>query len=185
MDYQRGFSVLELCTVVLILSVISTFAIPAFTRFLMHEERAMTLDRLQAAIEYAKQEAFIRGKNIRVCASINHRTCHDSDWSAGFIVLEMDEDFPDFSSKILYVFPKLQHGKLRFDQFGTHINITAEGMTLNNGTFTYCPKDPDKREADAVILNKATRTYRPIQKNHQGILLKNAGTALEEPLSCR
>lgn len=187
MDYQRGFSVLELCTVVLILGIISAFAIPAFTRFLMREERTMVLDRLQAAIEYAKQEAFIRGKNIRVCASINHKTCHDSDWSAGFIVLEMDEDFPDLSSKLLYVFPKLQHGNLHFVQFGTHINITADGMTINNGTFTYCPKKYDKREreADAVIINKATRTYRPTQKNHQGILLKNAGTPLEEALSCR
>lgn len=189
MDDQRGFSVLELCTVVLMLGIITTFAIPSFTQFLMRAERAMVLDRLQAAIEYAKQEAFVRGKTITICGSINHRTCQPDDWSAGFIVIETDEHFPRFSSKILYIFPKLQHGKLHFDQFGTNVNITADGMTINNGTFTYCPKNAhrnaDRREADALIINNASRTYRPTQKNSQGILLKNVGTPEEEPLTCR
>jgi Tfp pilus assembly protein FimT len=185
MDDQRGFSILELCTVILILSFITTFAIPAFSQFLMRGERAMVLDRIKAAIEFAKQEAFARAKTITVCASINHRTCHANDWSAGFIIIEMEEPLPHFPSKILYSFPKLQHGKLNFDQFGTYLNITADGMTVNNGTFIYCPKNGDRQEADALIINNATRTYRPTQKNRLGILLKNVGTAEEAPLSCR
>ena len=108
MDDQRGFSILELCTVFLILGFITTFAVPAFSQFLMREERAIVLDRIKAAIEFAKQEAFARAKTITVCASINHRTCHANDWSAGFIILEMEEQLPHFPSKILYSFPKLQ-----------------------------------------------------------------------------
>ncbi|HXH55630.1 MAG TPA: GspH/FimT family pseudopilin [Gammaproteobacteria bacterium] len=185
MDDQRGFSILELCTVILILSFITTFAIPAFSQFLMRGERAMVLDRVKAAIEFAKQEAFTRGKTITICASINHRTCHANDWSAGVIIIEMDEQLPRTPSNLLYVFPKLQHGKLNFDQFGTYLNITADGMTINNGTFIYCPKNGDRREADALIINNATRTYRPTQKNRLGVLLKNVGTAEETPLSCR
>ena len=185
MDDQRGFSILELCTVFLVLSFITTFAIPAFSQFLMREERAMALERIKAAIEFAKQEAFARGKTITVCASINRRTCHANDWSAGFIIIEMDEQLPYFPSNLLYSFPKLQHGKLNFDQFGTYLKITADGMTINNGTFTYCPKNGDRREAEALIINNATRTYRPTQKNRLGILLKNAGTAEETPLTCR
>lgn len=185
MDDQRGFSALELCIVILMLSVITTFAIPSFTQFLMRAERAMVLDRLQAAIEYAKQEAFVRGKTITICGSINHRTCQPKDWSAGFIIFETDEQLPHFPAKILYMFPKLQHGKLHFEQFGTNLNITADGMTINNGTFTYCPKNADRREADALIINNATRTYRPIQRTSRGILLKNVGTPEEEPLTCR
>jgi Tfp pilus assembly protein FimT len=185
MDDQRGVSILELCTVILILSIITTLAIPAFSQFLMREERSMVVDRLKAAIEFAKQEAFVRGKTITVCGSINHRTCHPNDWSAGFIIIEMDEQFPHFPANILHVFPKLQHGKLNFDQFGTYLNITADGKTINNGTFIYCPKNGDRREADALVINNAARIYRPIQKNSLGILLKNAGTAEETPLTCR
>ena len=185
MSDQRGFSILELCTVFLILGFLTAFAIPAFSQFLMREERTRVLDRIQAAIEFAKQEAFARAKTITVCASINHRTCYASDWSAGFIIIETDEQLPHFASNLLYAFPKLQHGKLNFDQFGTYLNITADGMTINNGTFVYCPKNGDRREADALIINNATRTYRPIQKNRLGILLKNVGTAEETPLSCR
>lgn len=185
MNDQRGFSILELCTVILILGIITTFAIPSFTQFLMHEERARVLDRLKAAIEYAKQEAFVRGKTITICGSINSRTCQPKDWSAGFIIIETDEHFPRFASKILYVFPKLQHGKLHFDQFGTHLNIAEDGTTINNGTFTYCPKNGDREEADALIINNASRSYRPIQRNSSGILLKNVGTPEEKALTCR
>ncbi len=185
MCYQRGFSILELCTVILILGVITMLAGPTFSQFLMREERTLVLDRLKMAIEFAKQEAFIRATTITVCASINHKTCHANDWSAGFIVIEKDAELPNMSKNLLYVFPKLQYGKLHFDQFGTYLNVTPDGMTLNNGTFIYCPKNGDRREADALIINNASRTYRPTQKNPLGIWLKNAGTAEESPLSCR
>lgn len=185
MTDQRGFSLLELCTVILILSFLTTFAMPTFSEFLMREERTMVLDRIQAAIEFAKQEAFAHAKTITICASINHRTCHANDWSAGFIIIEIDEQLPRFHSNLLYVFPKLQHCKLNFEQFGTYLNITADGMTINNGTFIYCPKNGDRREAGALVVNNATRTYRPTEKNRLGILLKNVGTAEEMPLSCR
>lgn len=189
MNDQRGLSILELCTVILMLSFAILLAVPTFSQFLMREERAMVLDKLKAAIEFAKQEAFIRGKTITVCASINHKTCHSQDWSAGFIIIEGSERINEGPAQrpapTLYIFPKLQHGKLNFDQFGTHLNITPDGMTLNNGTFTYCPKNGDRREADALIINNATRTYRPTQKNALGILLKNVGTHEETPLTCR
>ncbi len=185
MDNQRGLSILELSTVILILSILIKVAIPSFSQFLMREERSIVLDRLKAAIEFAKQEAFIRTKTITVCASINHRTCHPNDWSAGFIVIERDEELPYAPPNVLYIFPKLRYGKLHFEQFGSYLNVTADGMTINNGTFVYCPKNGNRQEADALIVNNMTRSYRPIQKNNLGIRLKNAGIAEEAPLSCR
>jgi Tfp pilus assembly protein FimT len=181
MGNQSGTTILELCAVILILSILAILSIPSFTQFLMREERAMVLERLTAAIEYAKQEAFVRNNTITVCGSINHRTCVSDDWSAGFLVIE--------ANKVLYVFPRLQHGNLHFDRFGTNVNIEPDGTTRNNGTFTYCPKkgnkDDRRREAAALVINNSSRTYRPIQRNSAGIFLKNVNTPEEEPLSCR
>jgi type IV fimbrial biogenesis protein FimT len=183
---DRGFSLLELCTVLFIIAIIAGVGVPRLTLFLMREEREIVLDRLQAAIEYTKQEAFSRKKTLILCGSINHQTCHAKGWSEGFILIEPNPD-PNIPKphKILQIFPKLQYGSLKFSAFGTHLNIRPDGTTINNGTFSYCPNNKDAREADALIINKASRTYRATIRNSRGILIKNFGTPQAEALSCQ
>lgn len=183
---EQGLSLLELCTVLFIIAIIVSIGIPRFTLFLMREERELLLDRLQTAIEYAKQEAFVQGKTLRLCGSINHQSCHPKGWSEGFILIEpnLDPRIPK-PDKILQVFPKLQYGTLKFSGFGTNLNIQADGTTLNNGTFSYCPKNKEQQEAAALIINKASRTYKATIRNSLGILMKNVGSPQADPLDCQ
>lgn len=180
-----GYSLLELCTVIFILGMGMGVALSTYHRFLMRLEREAVFDRLKTAIAFARQEALIGRKTITLCASQNHQTCTENDWSHGFMVFET---FHSGSATVLHPllsFPRLQHGKLYFEQFGKHLTINANGRTINAGIFIYCPYNQDRREADALVINLLARTYRPTHRNSQGILLKNSGAPTEIPLTCR
>lgn len=173
----KAFSILESYTVLCIVAILMLIAIPEYNQILMREERELTLERLETAIEFAKQEAYRREKTVSLCASLNQKTCHKGSWTRGFMVVA--------ETDILQIYPKLQYGTLHFDQFGQYLNFKPNGSSINNGTFTYCPKNLDEKEANALIMNKAGRTYRPINRNILGIYEKQEGTPEAKPLTCR
>jgi prepilin-type N-terminal cleavage/methylation domain-containing protein len=185
---QKGFSLLELITVLLIVGIFMSIATANFDHFFMRQERELALHRIQSAIYYAQQEAASRGKTVTVCGSHDHKKCVTDNWTNGFMVVIQQEQTNNPSKEsleILQVFQGLKYGQLYFDHFGKHLNIQPDGMTINLGTFTYCPRNRDRREADALIINRVCRTYRPIERNSLGVLVKNEGTTTATPLSCR
>lgn len=205
--HLQGFSLLEFLTVLMITVVLLTISIPNFNKFLMREERETALCRLTAAIDFAKQEAIFRGKTVTLCSSQNNKTCTDShNWSNGYIAVIEKTKAAERKAfertttvttsmekpEILQVFAGVKYGYLHFNHFGPqHLHILPNGMTENNGTFTYCPKNADAKEADGVIINKAVRSYRPTRRNSLGILLKEEKTKEGEykkdatPLACQ
>lgn len=147
----------------------------------MRQEREFVLKQLITTIEYAKQEAFRQGSTLTLCPSIDGKNCQlTRDWSHGFLLVSNHSP-----KQQLLTFPGIHHGKLYFDEFSNHLNIKANGSTINTGTFTYCPNNKDPREPRGLVINRASRVYSIDQKNTLGIPLKNAGTIKETPLICR
>ncbi len=175
---KLGYSLWEFCIALCIIAIMLGMAIPAFTQFLMQQERSLILNQLKTAIEFAKQEAHLRHTTITLCASQNGKTCLFNDWSNGFMVLVEP-------TEVLQIFPGLHYGRLHFAQFGQHLHIQQDSSTINIGTFTYCPKNRDRREAEALVINKVGRVYSPNARNTLGIRLKNAGTSNPTPLICQ
>lgn len=183
--FFQGFCLLELNTVIAIVVMPMLLTLPNFKQSMMRQERVVLLERLHTAIEYAKQEAFYRRKTITLCAIYAHsQECRSKDWSAGFILFEFNPRHKK-TKQALHSFPPIIYGKLHFEQFGKHLNIEADGTTINVGTFIYCPHNKNPREAEALVINKAGRVYRVTARNKLGMLLKNAGTPEENPITCR
>lgn len=180
-------TILELIVVIFIMAILSVIAIPNYKHFMMHQEREATLNTLKTLIEYGKNEAFHQNKTITLCVSADGRHC-SRGFGATVLVFENDAGHAHpRPNTLLQTQGQLQYGQLVFTGFAhdhASLNINANGLTHNNGSFTYCPKNGDSREADALIINKASRSYRPTVRNSLGILLKEEGTGRREPLSC-
>lgn len=181
---QQGFTILELCIALSILSFLLWLGCCELSHCLMRVEREMVLGRLKMAIEQAKAESFFRNQTISICPSRDQKTCNSHDWAQGFIVFVNTGEKKPKVGKVLQAYPKLRFGRLNFDGFGSHLFYYRPKGSATNGTFTYCPLNRNQREAEALIVNKAGRT---IRVNHARAYHLNPNfTHTEEmPLTCR
>lgn len=70
---QRGFTLVELVTMLVILAILSSVALPKFFRFSDFQERALFDDTLNA-IRYAQKLALVTGCNVQVTVSSDRYT---------------------------------------------------------------------------------------------------------------
>ena len=84
MKRTLGFTLTEMVVTVTILSIIVTFAIPAFHHLLASWESNQTIRILTMNIQKAKTDAQIHHKNVIICPSQDLESCHN-DWNTGFI----------------------------------------------------------------------------------------------------
>jgi len=176
----QGYSYLELCTVIALLSLLLYLSVPNFYQSLMRQERELVLERLEMAIEYAKNEALLRRKTITIRGTPNRRVYGTFfDFSDGFMVFENSDNAEKLTNdRLLKVFPGTRYGKLYFKPFGHEFKIQANGTTLNNGSFYYCPHKRNHSETDGLIVNNGVRTRRPIRHPDNNIPLIDPKTPL-------
>lgn len=177
----KGFTVLELNIVLILLGLLLFMIIPNLKIFLTRQEREITLDQLSTAISFAQNEAFQRQKIISLCASQyieepfeNKFYCHSNkDWSEGFMIFENEiaqkqDSVP--SNKIIKRFPGLVHGKLQFNSGKGHqqLHIHPNGMTMTMdiGYFIYSPETVRLNlESEKLICSRACHCRREIVPN--------------------
>lgn len=87
---KRGFTIIEIMLVLIVLGILTILAVPAM-RFYIQNSRAivMTTD-FTSALAFARSEALKRGTPVTICASndtVNYNTCGASNtWSNGWII---------------------------------------------------------------------------------------------------
>ena len=69
MDRNRGFTLPEMLTVIMIIGILATFAFPAMTKFLATQAVRSASYDLFADLIYARSEAIARGTTIKVEAA--------------------------------------------------------------------------------------------------------------------
>lgn len=159
-DKISGYSLIEVCITLGILFSLLVFT-PCFKAILIHQEQTFILDKINYAITYARNEAFLRRKTISLCPSINRTSCSPTaDWSTGFIIFEnSDEARQPQAHSILETFEGAQHGYIYFSATGNQLHIHPNGTTTNIGTFLYSPKQSGLLKPKGLVVNWAARTY--------------------------
>lgn len=95
---QRGFTLLELMTVMTIASLVMLFALPAYRRWHIHNQITVSVHELITTLNLARSLAVSRGHDIHVCASSDRQRCHDQkNWQDGWIIYQRQsgQDKPD------------------------------------------------------------------------------------------
>jgi type IV fimbrial biogenesis protein FimT len=84
---QRGLTLVEVAAALVLLLVVTTFALPTWRHWLARQELANRAQALATALERARTEAIRRGHRVNLCKSPDAATCADEgDWSVGWIL---------------------------------------------------------------------------------------------------
>lgn len=104
MKFQRGFTVVELMVVVVILAILVTIAGPSFVRSYQSTIVSSSINSMMSDLRYARSEALRRGTRVVLCRSDNPEVSSPScastglDWSGGWIVFVDADSNNQFST---------------------------------------------------------------------------------------
>ncbi len=87
MNRQKGFTLVEMLTVSVIVAVLLAIGVPSY-RYIGNQNRmSMEVNSLLSDLQYARSEALREGKRVTACVSTNGTTCTGGTaWAGGWVV---------------------------------------------------------------------------------------------------
>ena len=82
----RGFTLVELMLVIVVLAILLAWGIPSFTDYIARKRIDAAATQLVASVQLARSQAITTGKTVSLCGSSNGTACNESDWGAGWLV---------------------------------------------------------------------------------------------------
>jgi len=139
--------------VLAISGVLLGVAVPNLTRFMAHNRRVSTVNRLLATLNYARATSIRRGRQTVVCPIDTTGHCHrGTDWSHGWLVyMNLDYDYPAHHDANEPVLRRVQSGPhTQWLSNRSQFVMRPRGKRSTNGTLTVCSPGAPGR---AVIIN--------------------------------
>ena len=100
MNRTRGFTIIELMTVIAVLGVALAIGVPSFSGFLQDNRLVSHLNSLSSTLSLARSEAIKQNARVVVCGSTNGTACNAAGaWEKGWIAFvdrnaDLAPDFP-------------------------------------------------------------------------------------------
>ncbi|MEM7196469.1 MAG: GspH/FimT family pseudopilin [Pseudomonadota bacterium] len=137
---KAGFTLIECMVVLLIVGIVGVYAVPAFAKLMSGRQIANAADSLHRTIKLARSEAVIRGRPIRICASIDGARCSGNrDLGVGWIAYVdlSPQRFRHQMDPIVTVQSPMKHLSILYNR-ATEILINAHGRIGLNGSVNIC-----------------------------------------------
>ena len=182
---MQGLSLLELLLALLLLSVLLGMAMPGFSEVVQQQRIDLTARQLRQAIEVGRNAAITGNSMVTLCRSRTGDSCA-GQWGDGVLVF-VDYDTNgalDSTDRVVRHFAFTEFdGAISWRAFRNrqYLQITAAGFTnYQNGNFTLCPADGDRRLARQLIISRTARVRQAEDENGDGIREDSRG----QPLQC-
>lgn len=158
---NRGFTLIELMTVILIAALLLAVAVPSFDTLIKRNNVDALQSRLSSALATARTEAASRNKTITICASNNGLACTGADhWNLGWIVFEDGSVIGtvDAGETVIEVYQSTS-STYRVAMPETHVSFNTQGFLAHPSSttpqFVVCGPDNDARYARGLAVNKS------------------------------
>lgn len=155
-----GFTLVELLAGLVLLGMLSAWAIPAFGTLARNAERTAQVNQFAQAIYLARSEAIKRNGVVSLCPTLDGRYCSPAtNWSTGWIVfLNLDRDSPalrDAGEPLLHAYASWDAGHIAANR--STLSFRPFGQMGVTATVTFC----DERGAAAARAVIISQTGRP------------------------
>jgi type IV fimbrial biogenesis protein FimT len=172
---QRAFTLIELLIVCACLAITLQITAAPFADAIADARSASAMRHLSSLLNYARQEAVLRGTPVTVCALTPTGRC-SRDWLddhriAVFVDGDSNRRLGSQERILRELRWPLENGELswRASLARSYIEFENNGATWQNGTLYYCPASRDARQARALVLSQSGRSYLPGDSNEDGI----------------
>lgn len=136
--FLRGFTLVEMMVVLVILGVILTVALPGFSNLTLAIRLTNYANEMVSAVYLARGEAIKRNTDVRLCATADSTTCATSGgWAQGWIVMDPND-------VVIQEQPALENGfSLVETGSGVHtLTFDSAGYVDTASTFKLCRQTP-------------------------------------------
>ena len=181
----QGYTLLELLVVLSISTILAAFAAPSVSRTMDNLRADQTLTDLTTALALARSAAIQKDQYAVVCAEEIADQC-GRDWTHGFMVFVDDNGNTkrDPEERVLQHFPASDPGStITLKQFTSANSVTyqPDGSLKNYtaGSFTYCPGNPNNRNARHILINRVGRVRQALDLNKNGIAEDSNGNDVQ------
>ena len=162
MSSKQAYSLIEILVVIVILVIVMLIAIPNLQRLLAANRMSIEVNRLVAAINFARYAAISYGQPVTLCPSHDGHRC-SQNWSEPkliFIDLEKNQRL-ESGDKLLRVIPALAgHAKLSWRGFHSQraLRFTPMGWGASlSGRFIYQQQGFEGNLGRIIVLNRLGR----------------------------
>ncbi len=172
-SFIKGFTLLELLSVLAIAALLFSLAVPGFYSFSANSKARNSIHKLSGVLQVSRSHAVNHQKPVRVCPSQNGISCQNLAWQHGILAFEdLNENLhlDATETRIYYQAPFIEYASLNWNALRNHILFSGAGLPVGQaGTFTYCPDSGDAHFAHGLIISFSGKMRQAEDNNHDGI----------------
>jgi len=170
---SRGFTLIELMTVIAVMAIGSALAYPAFTGTIRSNRIATSANSVLAAFNLARSEAIRSNRAGGVCPSTTGTSCDGTDWNVGYLA------YTDMDSSGSWT---TGDTAIRYFEGNRALSLTA---VANGGGVSQIGFDRTGRTNQQTVLTLKLADCSTGQPYQRQITLKLAGQARMEKVGCQ
>lgn len=137
---MRGFTLIELMVLTVVLAILATIAIPDFSNSLANNRDAARVNGLLNSLMLARSVAIKSGVPVTICAGSNAPVCSGTNWSDGWVIYYNTLP-PGTTNPLIRVYPPNTTGSFTSDD-GYSFTFQPDGaiapLPTNPVNFTLC-----------------------------------------------
>jgi len=140
---DSGYSIYELLLTLVLVSILATIGLPAFSTTLAKSRQTAEINALFHAIHLARKESIVRRRVVSICPTQDGQVCTMStDWSAGWMTfVNIDRDWPairDPDEPVLRRFEVNPTSQILANR--RSFSLRSTDLRATNGTLIFCDR---------------------------------------------